>query len=339
MERSTRHAVFICILAASSLVMSAGRSQAARPEPPLTLEATIPLPHVSGRIDHMAVDLGRKRLFVAELGNDTVDVVDLGAGKPVERITGLREPQGIGYAAKADVVLVANAGDGTVRLFRGEDLAPVGSIALGDDADNVRIDASDGSAVVGYGNGGLAIIDPSSQAVVAQIGLAAHPEGFQIDPADRRAFVNVPDARQIAIVDLATRRAVDTWRALEARANFPMALDPGGSRLAIVFRSPPRLALFDRHSGARIADVASCGDADDVFFDASRHRIYVSCGSGEIAVFLIETSGVRALPTVQTASSARTSLFVPELDRLFVAKRAGLLGSEAAILVFRPGHS
>jgi hypothetical protein len=339
MERNIRDIAFICILAASTFVMVMGRGQAAGPEPPLTLEATIPLPHVSGRIDHMAVDLGRKRLFVAELGNNTVDVVDIGAGKPVQRITGLREPQGIGYAAKADIVLVANAGDGTVRLFRGEDLAPVGSITLGDDADNVRIDPSDGSAVVGYGNGGLAVIDPSRRAVVAQIGLAAHPEGFQIDPAGRRAFVNVPDARQIAIVDLATRRAVDTWRALEARANFPMALDPGRSMLATVFRSPPRLALFDRHSGARIADVALCGDGDDVFFDASRHRIYVSCGSGDVAVFLVETAGVRALPSVTTASGARTSLFVPELDRLFVAKRAGLLGSEAAILVLRPGGS
>jgi hypothetical protein len=339
MERIIRDIAFICILAASSLVMLAGQSQAAGPEPPLVLEATIKLPHVSGRIDHMAVDIGRKRLFVAELGNDTVDVVDLGAGKPVHRIAGLSEPQGIGYAAKADTLLVANAGDGTVRLFRGEDLAPVGSIALGDDADNVRMDASDGSAVVGYGNGGLAVIDPSSQAVIAHIGLAAHPEGFQIDPADRRAFVNVPDARQIAVIDLATRRSVDTWRALEARANFPMALDPAGSKLATVFRSPPRLALFDRHSAARIADAALCGDADDVFFDAPRHRIYVSCGSGEVAVFLFDATGLRALPSVTTASGARTSLFVPEMDRLFVARRAGLLGSEAAILVFRPGRS
>jgi hypothetical protein len=336
MERSIRNIAFICILVANSLVLLPGRSHAAEPEPPLVLEATIALPHVSGRIDHMAVDLGRKRLFVAELGNNTVDVVDIGAGKPVHRITGLSEPQGVGYAANADIVLVANAGDGTVRLFHGEDLAPVGSIALGDDADNVRIDPAYGLAVVGYGSGGLAVIDPASRAVLAQIKLAVHPEGFQIDPVDHRAFVNVPDAQQIAVVDLAARRAVDTWTVPAEHANFPMALNAVGPELAIVFRNPPRLVVLNRRSGAHIADAAACGDADDVFFDSSRHRIYVSCGSGEVAVFLVEAAGVRALPSVRTASGARTSLFVAEMDRLFVARRAGLLGSEAAILVFRP---
>jgi hypothetical protein len=155
----------------------------------------------------------------------------------------------VGYAVKADIVLVANAGDGTVRLFRGEDLAPVGSIVLGDDADNVRIDASDGSAVVGYGNGGLAIIDPSSQTVIARIGLAAHPEGFQIDPADHRALVNVPDEHQIVVVDLASRHVVDTWAMPSAHANFPMALDPTGPELATVFRNPPRMVLLNRRTG------------------------------------------------------------------------------------------
>jgi hypothetical protein len=336
MERNIRNIAFISIVAASSLVLPAGRSQAAGPEPALVLEATVPLSNVSGRIDHMAVDLGRKRLFVAELGNNTVDVVDLGTGKPVHRITGLREPQGVGYAGKADLLLVANAGDGTVRLFRGEDFAPVGSIALGDDADNVRIDPSNGSAVVGYGNGGLAVIDPSRREVVAQIPLAAHPEGFQIDPADRRAFVNVPDAEQIAVVDLAGRRTADTWRMPGARANFPMALDPAGNLLATVYRKPPRLVLLDRRSGTLVAEATACGDADDVSFDAPRRRIYVSCGSGEVAVFLIESTGVRSLPSVKTASGARTSLFVPELDRLFVAQRAGLLASDGAMFVFRP---
>jgi hypothetical protein len=336
MERSIRRVAFICIFAANSLVLLPERGQAAGPELPLVLEATIKLPNVSGRVDHMAVDIGRKRLFVAELGNNTVDVIDIEARKPIHRINGLSEPQGVGYAAKADIVLVADGGDGTVRFFHGEDLAPAGSIALGDDADSVHIDPSYGLAVVGFGNGGLAVIDPSSRAVLARVLLGAHPEGFQIDPTDHSAFINVPDARQIAIVDLSARRAVDTWAVPSARANFPMALDPDRALLATVFRSPPLLVLLNRRSGARIAQAAACGDADDVFFDAVRHRIYVSCGSGEVAVFLVEAAAVHALPSVKTASGARTSLFVPEMDRLFVGRRAGLLGSEAAILVFRP---
>lgn len=305
-------------------------------EPPLVLEMSIPLHGVGGRIDHMAFDPGRKRLMVAELGNNSVDIIDVVAAKPLHRITGLREPQGVGYAAQADVILIANAGDSSVRLFNAQDFAQLGNIALGDDADSVRIDPRNGLAVVGYGSGGLALIDPAARAKIADIHLPAHPEAFQIDPASGRAYVNVPDARQIAVVDLDARRIVATWPVANMRANFPMAFDPGQSLLASVFRSPPVLALFDPASGAERYKYATCGDADDVFFDSRRGRIYISCGAGEVAVLERRATGWQGLEPIRTASGARTSLFVPELDRLFVAERAGLLGSDATIAVYRP---
>ena len=308
----------------------------AEPDAALTLERTIPLKGVAGRIDHMAIDLGRKHLFVAELGNNTVDVVDVNSGQIRHRIAGLKEPQGVAYVGAADLVAVANAGDGSVRLFRGDDFTFVATIALGDDADNIRIDPRTGRLVVGYGSGGLAIIDPTSRSVVADIKLAAHPEGFQIDPRSQKAFVNVPDARQIAVVDLQARQQVTTWTVPEARANFPMAFDGAGERLAVVFRKPARLVLLETATGAVVSNRLTCGDADDVFFDAKRHRLYVSCGDGVIDVFDDSSTGDRVLDRIKTSSGARTSLFVPELDRLFVAARAGMLGSDAAILVFQP---
>jgi hypothetical protein len=304
-------------------------------EPPLVLESTIALHDVRGRIDHLAVDLGRKRLLVAELGNNTVDAIDLAAGTVAHRITGLREPQGVGYAERADVILVANAGDGSVRLFNAADFSPTGSLALGDDADNIRIDPRNGLAVVGYGGGGLAVIDPAARGKIADIRLAAHPEAFQIDPQTGRAYVNIPDAHQIAVADIDARRVVATWPMRSGSANFPMALDPAQSLVASVFRSPPSLLLLDVKSGAVRQRLGVCGDADDVFFDASRARIYVSCGAGELAVFHRD-AGWQKLAPVRTASGARTSLFVPQLDRLYVAERAGLLGSDATIRVYRP---
>ena len=305
---------------------------------PLELERTIPLPKVTGRIDHMAVDLGRKRLFVAELGNDTVDVIDLVNGNAVQRIEGLKEPQGIGYAPKADVVAIANAGNGSVRLFRGADFAPLGTVALGDDADNIRLDPSSGLFVVGYGAGGLATIDPASGSVVARVKLSAHPESFQLDPAARRAYVNVPNAHEIAVVDLTAGQQAARWPVGDLRANFPIALDVGGAFLAVVFREPARLVLLDAASGAVRASIKTCGDADDVFLDAKRRRIYVSCGEGNMDVLQQEEEGLRSIGRIKTASGARTSLFVPEVDRLFVAARAGFfgLGSDAAVLIFRP---
>ncbi len=120
------------------------------------------------------------------------------------------------------------------------------------------------------------------------------------------------------------------------RGNFPMALDGTRMVLAIVTRSPARLIMLDTRTGSGIASLPTCGDADDVFFDAKRQRLYVSCGDGEVDVVQQDGPGYRPLARIPTQSGARTSLFVPELDRLFVAARAGLLGPGAAILVFRP---
>jgi len=331
----SRRAALCCLL--TLLWTLPGKVQAADLGPPLVLERTIPLTGVSGRIDHMAVDLRRGRLFVAELGNGTVDVVDLAAGRVIHRIAGLKDPQGVGYTPQVDLLAVASAGDGSVRLFKGEDLSPAGVVSLGEDADNVRLDARTGRLVVGYGSGGLAALDLASRSVVNDTKLPAHPEGFQLDPNTRRAFVNVPDAKQVAVVDLAAGKQVASWRMAGLKANFPMALDSAGAVLATVFRSPPRLVLLDTTTGTVTANLPTCGDADDVFFDAKRRRLYLSCGEGMVDVLQSDTAGYHLLARIPTHSDARTSLFVPELDQLFVTARAGLLGSDAAILVFRPG--
>jgi DNA-binding beta-propeller fold protein YncE len=84
----------------------------------------------------------------------------MAAGKVLRRIADLSEPQGVAYIPFADSVFVANAGDGSVRVLRGEDLTPIGRIELGDDADNVRVDAPRKQVLVGYGRGALAVIDP-----------------------------------------------------------------------------------------------------------------------------------------------------------------------------------
>src|SRR5215470_5568573 len=183
------------ILLAASLIWPTAKT-AQTESPPLILEAKIPLGQVSGRIDHLGIDLQRQRLFVAELGNNSLGVVDLSAGKVLHRIDGVSEPQGVAYVLFSDSVFVANAGDGSVRVLRGEDLAPIGHIELGDDADNVRVDPAGKRVLVGYGKGALALIDPVSLSKTADIRLRAHPEGFQIDETGTEVFVNVPDARE-----------------------------------------------------------------------------------------------------------------------------------------------
>jgi DNA-binding beta-propeller fold protein YncE len=301
----------------------------------LTVERKIPLGDVAGRIDHLAFDLARRRLLVAELGNNSVSVVEVGEGKVLHRIFGLKEPQGVGYVATADAIVVANAGDGAVHRYRGADFSPLGAVSLGDDADNVRVDSRTSQVLVGYGGGAIAVLDAASGAKTGDIRLPGHPESFQLEPNGARIFVNVPDAQQIAVIDWTVSKQATKWAAPGAGANFPMALDDAGQHLLVVYRKPALLAAFDTGNGNLVARLPTCGDADDVFVDAKRQRVYVSCGEGSVDVIQREGATYREIGRVPTVSGARTSLYVPELDRLFVAVRAS--GNErAAIWVLRP---
>jgi DNA-binding beta-propeller fold protein YncE len=326
---------FVAILLAALVTTTAPGSAFAAGADALVLDSKIALGDASGRIDHLAVDLARHRLFVAELGNNSVGVVDFEQQKLVHRIAGLKEPQGVAYLPDADTIYVANAGNGSLDRFNGADFAPLGRLKLGDDVDNIRVDARAHQVVIGYGKGALAIVDSESAQKTGDIRLPAHPESFQIEKAGPRIFVNVPDARQIAVVDRATRQQVGTWGLPDARGNFPMALDDTGARLMVVYRNPAVLAVLDTRSGDLAARRPTCGDADDVFFDAKRQRIYVSCGEGFLDVLQWRDGALDELARLPTVSGARTSLFVPELDRLYLAVRAH--GSErAAVWVYRP---
>lgn len=311
-------------------------AEASAADPPLVPESKIPLGAVSGRIDHLAIDVKRQRLFVAELGNDSIGVVDLAAGKTLTTIPGFKEPQGIAYEPASDSLFVANGGDGSVRILRADDLTLLNRIELGADADNVRVDPARGRVVVGYGNGRLAVIDAARRARLADIQLKAHPEGFQLTASGTRAFVNVPDAGQIQLVDLARGEAIGGLPTRSHRGNFPMAFDEQSRRVVVVFRSPARLLVLGADDQAIITDLATCGDADDVFIDAKRRRIYVICGEGLIDVFEEHGSGFAPLAQMATSSGARTGLFVPALDRLLVAARAGWT-EPASIWVLRTG--
>ena len=331
MRATIAAAVALLIVGGVSYQVRAAEAEA----PPLQLEATIPLGDVSGRIDHMAVDVKRQRLFVAEFGNNTVGVVDLVARTVLRRLTGLKEPQGIGYEPVSDTVYVANARDGSVHLFHGDVYASAGTIALGSDADNVRIDAKGTRVVVGYGAGALAFIDPANRRKVGEARIAQHPEGFQIDPETNRTFVNVPDERSIVVVDAADGKLVATWAQSGRSGNFPMALDPVRRQVLAVFRRPAVLAIFSMEDGSPVAKLPVCGDSDDIFVDAKRQRAYVSCGEGFVDVIDLAVAPIKRVAHIPTASGARTALFIPDLDRLVVATPARG-ATPAAIRLFRP---
>jgi hypothetical protein len=229
-------------------------AEAPSPSSPLRLEAKIELPGVCGRIDHMSVDPGKRRLFVAALGNDTVEVVDLAAARRVQTLRGLAEPQGVLVVPDLNRLVVANGRDGTVRIFDATSLAPLRSVPLGADADNLRLDPETGRAWAGYGSGGLRSIDVKEGTVSAEVPLGAHPESFPLEDHGTRAFVNVPEARVVAVVDRRQGRVLARWKTDGATSNFPMALDEPDKRLFVVCRTPPRLLVLDSDSGTVVAE-------------------------------------------------------------------------------------
>jgi DNA-binding beta-propeller fold protein YncE len=301
----------------------------------LTVEDKILLGKVAGRIDHLAVDLKRKHLFVAELGNNSIGVVDLAERKVIRRIFGFKEPQGVGYVASTDTLYVTNAGDGSVHLFEGPELSSAGRIELGEDADNIRIDSGAERAYVGFGNGAIAAIDTASRKKIGEIRLSAHPESFQLDQTSKKIWVNVPDAGHVAVLDRSSGKQIATWVLQNAKANFPMAIDKANNRILVVSRRPAELIAFAADDGAVVARLETCGDADDVFVDEKRRRIYVTCGEGFIDILQAEARGYRRLGRAPTAAGTRTSLFIPDFDRLFVAVRA-TANEPAAVWIFRP---
>lgn len=288
------------------------------PAQPLELRQSIPLPGVEGRIDHFAFDASGERLFVCALGNNSLEVIDLRKGERVHSITGLGAPQGVGYIAQLDRLFVANDKDGLCKIYEAKSFQPVGELSLGDDADNVRTDES--KVYVGFADGGIAIVNAADGKQLGAINLAAHPEAFVLEKQGRRIFVNVPRARQVAVIDRDKKQVIATWKTGVAFENFPIALDEANHRLFVGCRRPARLLVLNTDSGDLVATVNISSDPDDLFYDGKRRRLYAICGEGSVDVIeQIDPDHYKPSAKISTASGARTGLFVPESDELFVA--------------------
>jgi len=306
--------LFLMVFAVMTIDVQAQESSTLR------MVQTIPLPNVEGRIDHMAVDVKGQRLFIAALGNNSVEILDLNAGKHFKSIPGLHEPQGVGFISEFNKIFIANGKTGACDILDGSSFERIKSVKFPDDADNIRYDANGQRVYVGYGNGGLGIIDAKNSDHIGDIRLDAHPESFQLEKSGPRIFVNLPDSKKIAVVNRETRAVITTWAKTNATANFPMALDETHHRLFVGFRKPAKVSVFDTDSGKVIANLDSAGDADDIFYDNSRRRIYIAGGDGFLSIFQqLDLERYQRLTKIPTASGARTALFVPEFNRLYLA--------------------
>jgi hypothetical protein len=301
----------------------------------LKLEKEIALPGVKGRIDHMDIDVKDQVAYVAALGNNTVEVVDLKNGKTLHRITGLSEPQGVGYIPKHHQFFVANGGTGECVFYNAATWQKIASIKYDDDADDVRYDAGSDRIYVGYGSGGIGIIDAATHKKIAHIALPAHPESFQPDAKEGKIWINLPGSGMIGVADLKTNKLVAQWKRLLPRANFPMAYDSVQHRIMVGYRIPATLKVLDSRSGKELFSSGMVGDVDDFYWDQSTKQILISGGGGSINIFKqTGATAYKKIADIKTRNGARTSLWIPELRLFLIAARAAD-GKPAALLVYR----
>src|SRR5258708_555712 len=250
-----------------------------------TLERTIPLTDVKGKLDHSGIDIDGGRLFVSASAKSTIEVIDLKQGKIVHTIPGQSEPQGVLYVPEQGRLYVANGKDGTLRVIDGKTYAQIASIPLGEDADNIRYDAAKKQLYVGYIAGAMAVIDATTNKQVDNFTLKAHPEAFALEKNGPKLIMNTPDSHNITVYDRAQKKISAEWPMGEIKDNFTVALDETNHRTFIGSRKPPFFFVFDTETGKEIARLPLHGGSDDFHYDAKRHQIYASCGEGYIDVY------------------------------------------------------
>jgi DNA-binding beta-propeller fold protein YncE len=306
-----------CLLSGLALL---GRPEGQQQAPPLRLVATVTLPGVKGRIDHLAFDAARQRLFVAALGNDTVDVIDATKNTPIKSLAGFHEPQGIAFVPDLAAVAVANGASGTLQLLDANSFATRWTISIGGDADNVRYDSTAKRLYVAA-EGGLFAVDPAAGKTIGRLAIDGHPESFQLEARSGRTFANLPGLIRSEVVagDRGAMKVVARWPTSGCSGNYPMALDESTGRVFIGCRRPATLNMLDTKSGATLTSLAIVGDTDDMFYDEARRRVYVIGGEGFIDVIARDGDRLTRRGRVDTRPGTRTGLWVGALNRLYAA--------------------
>jgi WD40 repeat protein len=312
---------------------------------PLKLIQKVPLPKVQDRLDHLGVDLLGKRLFIAALGDkqNTVEVVDLKSNQRTFSVAGQSRPQGVFYSPDFKRLFVANGTDGTCKIFDGQTFRLIESLQIGVDADHVGYDPETKYLYVGFGDaksGGLAVIDTRTNKHIRDMKTDARPGGIKFDRSTPRIFVTFTGTDKLGVVDRETGEQVTTWPVAGVPANVALALDTMHRRLFAASRMPPILTVLDTDTGKTITQLDGVPGIDDLWYDAARQRIYASGGRGfDIgSVYVYQQSGAdqyKLAAKSPTASGAGTSLWVEQLNRLYVAAPANQK-QDAEVLIFEP---
>jgi DNA-binding beta-propeller fold protein YncE len=304
------------------------------PAAELELVQTIVLKGKPGNLDHLALDAKRKRLFLANKANNTLDVIDLEAGKLLEQKPNQTAIQGVAYAPEVDRVFVGLGSNGLCNVFDGESYKVLKTIKFKDDADNVRYNPRTGLVYVAHAEKALGVIDAKSFALKADIKLPASAEAFQLETKRPLLHLVNPAPSQVVVIDTEKNEVVKTYPLKLAGNGHPLALDEDSHRVYVGCRKEPMIVIVDTESGKEIAGVPIPGGVDDLHLDLKRKRLYASCGEGFLVVFeQKDADHLEVVEKIATVKDARTCLYVPDTKRLYLAvpRQEGKEGPEIRV--------
>jgi DNA-binding beta-propeller fold protein YncE len=304
----------------------------------LELTQTIPLKGRPGKLDHLALDAKTDRLFVANKPNNTLDVVDLKAGKLLQQIAAQQGIQGIAYAADLDKIVVGLGSGGYCNFFNGKDYKLLKTVKFTDDADNVVYNPKTNLVYVAHAEKALGVIDAKSYAIKADIKLTGGAEQFVLETGRPRLYLNITSRNELVVIDTERNEITATYPLKLAGSNVAIDMDEANHRLFIGCRKEPRMVVMDTETGKEITSVPIAGEVDNLFFDAKRKRLYACCGEGFISVIRqVDADKYEALEKVPTEKTSRTGLLDAEGGRFFLAvpKLAGKDAPEVRVYKIR----
>jgi len=297
---------------------------------PLALQQTIPVTGIDkeGDFDHFAIDLQGHRLFLAGEDNSVVEIFDLGAGKLVHTISGVKAPHSMVYRADSKKLFVVDGGAGEVKIYDSDSFQPMGSIKLRDDADSMAYDPS--TKYMYVVNGGkdahltysfISVVDTTAGKNLADIKIDSDAvEALALEKSGPRLFVNMTGKDAVAVVDREKHTVISTWPTGQvAKHLIAMTFDEGDHRLFLTTRTPGKLIVLDTDSGKVVTSLPCVSDNDDMAYDSASKRIYIS-GSGFVDVYQQKDADhYDQIAHLATAFKARTSILVPELKKYYLA--------------------
>jgi DNA-binding beta-propeller fold protein YncE len=328
---NTRHVMGLALAAAIVLPFTSRMEAQNQGAKPLVLTDIIHLDGVKGRFDHFCY--GNRRVFVSALGNNTIEVISFSGNAVDHVITEDPHPEGLVYSPEANE-LFAGSEYGKLYIFDAISYKLIKAIEFGGpgSVDNLRYDAANKRVYVGYGQddrGAIGTVDAmTNERLEEEYKLGAHPEAFELETSGPNIYVNLPDLKQIAVINRSTH-AIKRWPMTTVQHNFPMALDEAHHRLFVGTHAPARMAVFDTTSGQLIAALPSVQDTDDLYYDPARKRIYDPGGEGYISVFQqTDPNHYFLLANVRSSVGARTAGYFGKLikgfDRFYLAVPEGI---------------